>query len=260
MHNTISMKTLINLLKAPQSEKLAYIGIVAAFAAFAGFLGVFGGWVGLAAGTLISAGTVAALLFLLRPPASSPEPERATAATDEPPPPVTFSADRIDELTGLANENGLMAWFGERGKRIAEDGHGIIVLSADLAEFERIERAHGQKVADQVLVEVARRVATCTGADGIAARTGGDEFAAVATVVPRNSAEITEEQAGKLAELLQRPVELPGAVIWIGGSVGASFGEVGRGKEILEEARTALKRATKLGRGHYVIYRPDMKA
>lgn len=165
--------------------------------------------------------------------------------------------DRVDPLTGLANENGLMAWFSERAERIRSDGKGIIVLVADLANFERLEQSRGKKTADAILVEVAGRVSTCTGTDGIAARTSGDEFAAIATIVPEKSEEVAAEQAGKLADLIQRPVELPSGVVWIGGSVGASYGAVSDGPAILEEARIALSRAKVLGLGHYVVYKPD---
>lgn len=167
--------------------------------------------------------------------------------------------DRIDTLTGLANENGLMAWFAEKGTRIAADGKGIIVLSADLAEFDQIERSRGKQIAEAVLIEVAGRVKTCTGSDGIAARTSGDEFAAIASVVPNNSAEVAEEHAGKLADLIQRPVELPSGVVWISGSVGAAFGAVSEGTAVLANAREALVKAKRLGRGHYVVHKPEQQ-
>jgi len=167
---------------------------------------------------------------------------------------IEIPSDRIDLLTGLANENGLMAWLSEKADRIEKEGKGIIVLAADLAEFERIEKSYSREIVESVLMEVARRVSTCTGSDGIAARTSGDEFAAIATVVPVRSSEAAEEQAGKLAELIQRPVELPDCVIWIGGSVGASWGGVHEGVGILRVAREALKKASALGRGHYVVH------
>lgn len=165
-------------------------------------------------------------------------------------------SDRIDELTGLANENGLMAWFAEKGGRIASDGKGIIVLTADLADFSAVEKTYGREIAEAVIKEVASRVATCTGADGIAARTSGQEFAAIATVVPLHSAEAAAEQAGKLTELIQRPVELPTGVVWIGGSVGAADGKVTDGPGVLARAREALAKAQRLGRGHFVVYKP----
>lgn len=162
-------------------------------------------------------------------------------------------SDRIDPLTGLANENGLSAWFSEKSEKLIADGKSIIVLVADLADFAQIERSHGKAISDSVLIEVAKRVASCTGADGIAARNSGDQFAAVATVVPSNSAEVAADQAGKLTELLQRPVELPTGVIWIGGSVGAAYGSPRDGAAVLAKAREALKKAERVGRGHYVV-------
>ena len=163
--------------------------------------------------------------------------------------------DRLDSLTGLANENGLMAWLSEKGARIAADGKGIVIVTADLEEFDKIERTYGKEVSDAVLIEVARRVATCTGSEGIAARTNGDEFAAIATVVPEDFVEVAADQAGKLAELIQRPVELPSGVVWIGGSVGAAAGMVSEGNAVLANAREALKKAKRLGRGHYVVHK-----
>ena len=174
-----------------------------------------------------------------------------------PPEPVhEIPPDRTDQLTGLANENGLMAWLAEKGGRIAADGKGIVILAADLDEFSQVEHSYGKEIAESVLIEVARRVATCTGVDGIAARTSENEFAAIATVVPNHSEEVAAEQAGKLAELLQRPVELRSGVIRIRGSVGAAAGSVSSGAEVLANAREALVGAKRLGRGHYVVYHP----
>jgi diguanylate cyclase (GGDEF)-like protein len=161
--------------------------------------------------------------------------------------------DRIDQLTGLANENGLKAWFNERGNRLASDNKGIVVLVADLADFVEIEQIHGRQIADAVLIETAKRVASLVGDEGIAAHYAGGHFAAVATVVPSHSAEIAAAQAGKLTDLLQRPVELPGKIIWIGGSVGAAYGSPLAGDSILKKAEAALKRAIKVGRGHYYV-------
>lgn len=164
--------------------------------------------------------------------------------------------DRIDALTGLANENGLSAWFSEKCGKLAADGKGIIVLSADLADFDQIERSRGKAISDAVLIEVSKRVASCAGTDGIAARTSGDEFAAVATIVPMHTAEAAAEQAGKLAELIQRPVELPSGVVWIGGSVGAAYGLPLDGEKVLARARAALVKAKRVGRGHYIVASP----
>ena len=131
------------------------------------------------------------------------------------------------------------------------------MLSCDLDGFDTLERTRGKEAADAVLIEVAKRVASCTGENGIAARTGNDEFAAIATVVPWQSREIAAEQAGKLAELIQRPVELATGIVWIGGFVGAAAGSPTDAIAVLANARKALKQAKIIGRGHYTVYDPD---
>jgi diguanylate cyclase (GGDEF)-like protein len=182
---------------------------------------------------------------------SRKKPDIATTITRE------ISQDRIDSLTGLANENGLMGWISENATRVSTDGKSIVILSTDLDGFDTLERTRGKQAADAVLIEVAKRVASCTGENGIAARTGNDEFAAIASVVPWQSREIAADQAGKLAELIQRPVELSSGVVWIGGFVGAAAGPPGEAMMVLAHAREALKQAKIMGRGHYKVYDPD---
>lgn len=174
-------------------------------------------------------------------------------AEEKPAQPQEIPPDRIDPVTGLANTNGLMAWFAERGKKLAENNRALMVLAADLANYQDLVRSRGQNQADAILKEVASRIATFAGAEGIAARTGSNEFAVVATMLPRDSLELVAEQAGKLTEVLQRPIEYAGSVIWIGGSVGAARGGALEGPAILEKARGALQEAKKEGAGHYVV-------
>lgn len=220
-----------------------------------------GAFSALAGNPLLSVGVailIGALLFgyfrfAAKPLAVPAAPEKPSVAPTSPA--SVISSDRIDQLTGLANENGLMAWFAEKAARLAADGKGIIVVTSDLADFDQVERTYGKAVADAVLIEVASRIATCTGAEGIAARVTGDEFAAIATVVPDSFEEFAAEQAGKLTDLIQRPVELASGVVWIGGSVGAACGAVSEGPQVLANAREALKKAQRIGRGHYVIYK-----
>jgi len=213
-------------------------------------------------GVVVSVATVTGVVvgFLLSAPseqkpavpaAPPPLPEKAPPRVPEAP--KEIPPDRIDALTGLANMNGLNAWFAEKTARLAADNKGIIIMAADLANYAQLVRSRGQEQADAILKEAAKRVSTFTGEDGIAARTGSDEFAVVASVVPQKSAELISDQAGKLTEMLQRPIELPTGVVWIGGSVGAAMGNPTEGPAVLAKAREALKKAKKLGEGHYFV-------
>lgn len=165
----------------------------------------------------------------------------------------TLSEDRIDTLTGLANENGLMAWFAERIPKLAAEKRDIVVLSASLEGLEPILRSRGQGVVDKVIIEVAHRIEAFASEGGIAARTGGGEFAAKVSVTPEHASYYASEIAARLAEVLQRPVEMPEGVIWIGGCVGAASGPASEGSGVLTRARTALERAKQIGLGHYVV-------
>jgi diguanylate cyclase (GGDEF)-like protein len=192
----------------------------------------------------------------LKPPA--PEPQ-AVAAGPAPapaaPPPAPIPADRIDTLTGLANENGLMAWFREKGARLAADNMGIIVLVAKLDGFAQIVARYGAAKGDLVVKEIAARVAVVakTEGDGIAARTGGEEFGAVVAVVPNKSDAVAAERAGHLLELIGRPIEHADGAIWVGGCVGAAAGSPLAGPATLERARVALAKAARMGRGQCAI-------
>lgn len=169
----------------------------------------------------------------------------------------TIPDDRVDQLTGLANENGLMAWFLEKSSQKEAAGQAILILTADLADFAQVEKTYGKNVADAVLIEIAKRITQCTGHDGIAARTLQEGFAAIASIVPSTEENVAAKQAGKLAELIQRPVELATGVVWIGGFVGAATGSVKDGQTVLQNARKALKQAKIQGRGHYKVYNAD---
>ncbi|MEI6874238.1 MAG: GGDEF domain-containing protein [Spirochaetota bacterium] len=214
-----------------------------------------------ALGALLASAALGALLVgkLTGPAETTPEAvsapvvETAVATPIAPMAPSVPPPDRIDSLTGLANENGLNAWFSERLPRHVEDRKGIAIFSASLDGFDAIVRSRGQAVADKVLIEVAKRVALFAGAEDVAARTGGGEFATIATVVSDQSAEVAADIAAKIAEMLQRPVELPEGVIWIGGMVGAAAGPASEGLGVLKRARSALERAKPLGPGQYVV-------
>ncbi|HCM26530.1 MAG TPA: hypothetical protein DIC34_08320 [Treponema sp.] len=218
------------------------------------------GWIGGIAAS-IAAGVAAWVLFASRkkfPASSAPETAApgAPAAVPESVP-TEISADRIDPLTGLANENGLAAWFAERGARLAADGKGLIVLVARLDDFDQVVARRGRTIADEVLKEVAARVAAVAGSEGIAARTGGDEFASVVAVVPARADALASERAGHLIELIGRPVEHPAGSIWLGGSVGAAYGSPLKGPETLARARTALAQAMRQGRGQFVVAKAE---
>jgi diguanylate cyclase (GGDEF)-like protein len=227
-------------------------------AAAGGALGIVAGMAGAFAGivpAILAAAIAAGVLGFFGKSIGAASGKRASvsrSATGSAVPAADIPLDRIDALTGLANANGLAAWFSEKAGRLSEDGKGIFVLLADLDKAEEMERLRGKDTAEAVIKEVAKRVSGFAGSDGIAARTG-DEFVAVAAVVPARALEIAEESAGKLAEIICRPVDIGGGTIWIGGAVGAAVGSPRDGDEILARARAALGKARSLGLGRFWV-------
>jgi diguanylate cyclase (GGDEF)-like protein len=222
------------------------IGIVA---------GVAGSFLGLVPALAVAALGAASLGFFgaaLMATGKKRKPAASTAGTAAVPE-SQIPLDRIDSLTGLANANGLAAWFSEKAQRLSDDGKMIFILLADLDKADEIERLRGKETAEAVIKEVAKRVSGFTGPEGIAARTGNDEFVAVAAVLPANAMGIAEDSAGKLAEIICRPVDLGGSTIWIGGAVGAATGSPQDSDGVLIRAKSALQKARKLGLGRFWV-------
>lgn len=85
----------------------------------------------------------------------------------------------VDELTGVPNRRR----FFERAERDVADalyaGRSVAALMLDIDRFKRINDGHGHQVGDDVIREVAARVAALIGGTDILGRYGGEEFAVV---------------------------------------------------------------------------------
>ncbi|GAA1525784.1 GGDEF domain-containing protein [Streptomyces albidochromogenes] len=123
-------------------------------------------------------------------------------------------AARRDPLTGLVTRDA----FTERAARVIAKGQSAVYL-IDLDRFKQINDTHGHAAGDAVLRATAKRLMHWAPTnDGIAARFGGDEFAAVTRV--RSRTELMW-QADELASMLAVPVSFEGRQFIVGASVGA---------------------------------------
>lgn len=86
---------------------------------------------------------------------------------------LTFSVNH-DSLTGLANRPH-MARAIEEGFRL-NPSEGFAILYVDLDHFKVINDTFGHQGGDELLRQVARRMAEQCGPQDLAARVGGDEF------------------------------------------------------------------------------------
>jgi diguanylate cyclase (GGDEF)-like protein len=86
---------------------------------------------------------------------------------------VAMTIALTDELTGLPNRRCFLTLLKDKIGSAEPFALGLI----DLDGFKPINDAHGHPVGDEVLRQVAERLAIVTRGRGLAARIGGDEFA-----------------------------------------------------------------------------------
>lgn len=108
---------------------------------------------------------------------------------------------RTDHLTRVNNRFGLQHAYARYHRR----GWHVSMLLVDVVRFKQINDGYGHDVGDEVLVEVARRLALVAVAhDGIVGRLGGDEFL---ILIPdcEKEPELTTV-AGQVAEAMTAPI------------------------------------------------------
>jgi diguanylate cyclase (GGDEF)-like protein/PAS domain S-box-containing protein len=166
-----------------------------------------------------------------------------------------------DSLTMLANR----ALFADRVEhalaRAGSQGSGIAVLFGDLDDFKTINDSLGHGAGDDVLVEVARRLAATVRPEDTAARFGGDEFAVLLEGITAESD--ATEVADRVLEAFRHPIQLDDAEVFVRTSIGIAIvgdGEESSPAELLRNADVAMYIAKRDGKGGYRVFEAAMHA
>jgi diguanylate cyclase (GGDEF)-like protein len=125
----------------------------------------------------------------------------------------------------------------------------LAVMLVDLDEFKHVNDRHGHRAGDVVLCEVARRMQACVRKADTLARQGGDEFVVVMPdLAPDSGGQVV---ADKILRALGAPLEVEGATLSIGASIGVSIypADAGDGEALLRNADAAMYRAKQAGGG-----------
>lgn len=127
-----------------------------------------------------------------------------------------------DQLTNLPTRN---LFFRELVDAVDAGVGTVALLNIDLDDFKKVNDVHGHGAGDELLVEVAKRLADEGGSNSIPARFGGDEFALLLTDAgdPAEAVRIAERVCLRLVE----PVRLSAAVVSVGASIGVAIAEPG---------------------------------
>lgn len=82
----------------------------------------------------------------------------------------------LDALTGIFNRRGFSAAFDRHRERAVKQGWSNGLLLFDIDHFKTVNDTDGHAAGDQVVVEVARRLALAVRHSDVCGRWGGDEF------------------------------------------------------------------------------------
>jgi diguanylate cyclase (GGDEF)-like protein len=177
-----------------------------------------------------------------------------------------------DELTELPNRE-LFSQSLERTIGIAKkEFKKFAVLFVDLDRFKRINDTLGHTIGDELLKDVADRLATCTrSTDSVShfdstsngtiklARLGGDEF--VIKLYGVDTIDSVTEVANRIIAALTPPFTCAGHQFVVTPSIGiALYPQDGRtGEELLMNADSAMYRAKSVGRNNFKFYSETMR-
>jgi diguanylate cyclase (GGDEF)-like protein len=126
---------------------------------------------------------------------------------------------RHDPLTGLPNRRALDDRARDLRRRPPEKGGAVFVL--DLDKFKQINERYEHAGGDAVLQAVATRLSEVMRVGDLAARLGGDEFVLLAPGIA--SWGEAEAVRLRLAAAIERPIEIDGATVQVGASIGCAL-------------------------------------
>ena len=165
-----------------------------------------------------------------------------------------------DQLTDLPNRRLLLEKLEEAIARQQNEGGELAVLFIDLDRFKLVNDSMGHAAGDDLLREVAARLAGVTRASDTLARIGGDEF----TLVAPGFAEKEEvcRFARTLLDSLDAPFTIGGRELFIGASIGVALYPChGADPEDLQRnADTAVRAAKRNGKGQIVFFSQRLTA
>jgi diguanylate cyclase (GGDEF)-like protein len=165
-----------------------------------------------------------------------------------------------DPLTGLPNRVCLRERVDAAVARMREGGtRPFALLYIDVDRFKQINDTLGHLVGDDVLREVAQRLARIAQPPDLVARLSGDEFAILVEDV--GGVEDATRVATWVIEALRRPVQVGDRALQTSASVGIAVGDRGYDDTdaVLLDADLALYRAKERGRNRCVVFDDELE-
>jgi diguanylate cyclase (GGDEF)-like protein/PAS domain S-box-containing protein len=161
-----------------------------------------------------------------------------------------------DDLTGLHNRASFYEHLPRALARARRQDSQVALLCIDLDDFKLINDSFGHQDGDRVLREVAGRLKGCLRESEMAARIGGDEFAAVLEDV--TDAGAAERVAARFQERLRVPFHIDKRrQVYASASIGIALGARERPRELVRAADLAAYEAKRKGKGRNAVFAPE---
>ena len=159
-----------------------------------------------------------------------------------------------DTLTNLPNRRLLTDRFDQAIAQAKRYRRSLAVMFLDLDHFKEINDRYGHDVGDELLKEVADRIAKCVRVGDTVSRQGGDEFIVVLPEVSQQ--EDAEAVARKILDALATPIPVGTQALRVTTSIGVSIRPVDGSEnatDLMKKADMAMYAAKDAGRNQFRI-------
>jgi diguanylate cyclase (GGDEF)-like protein/PAS domain S-box-containing protein len=165
-----------------------------------------------------------------------------------------------DPLTGLANRALFYDRVDHALQRHGRDDSAVAVLFLDLDDFKGINDRFGHAAGDELLKEVARRIASVVRAADTPARLGGDELGVL--IEGGHGSASPGATAERLLETLRPPFHFEDGTVSVSASVGVAVSGASdhSAEELLRKADVAMYAAKRGGKRRVEVYDAALEA
>lgn len=165
-----------------------------------------------------------------------------------------YKQAQFDDLTNLPNRNHMLEALKKAWEVSSANETSIAILFIDLDHFKKVNDLSGHHVGNEVLKQVASRIAACVKKEDIVARLSGDEFCVL--INPLQNVAQAQEVANKITGVFTKPFVVKELSYFLGSSIGVAVGPeyCGSSEQLLERADLAMFTAKEQGRNQVVLY------
>ncbi|MFC4699616.1 EAL domain-containing protein [Glaciecola siphonariae] len=163
-----------------------------------------------------------------------------------------------DVLTGLINRSLLIERLKQGIHYSKRHLEKLAVLFVDLDRFKPINDSFGHEAGDQVLMEVARRLASKFRGQDSVARIGGDEFIIVLSEV--KDKEAIDKICRDVLKIIEKPVSIGHQAVNISASIGVALypDHANDAEHLVRNADIAMYSAKQQGKNAFSYFVPSM--